>query len=257
VIGARTAQRNLIFSILAEHIGFFVWTVRSVLVLFMPANRDGFSVGDKFLLTTTPAALGSLVRLPYTFAVAEFGGRDRTVVSVTLPLIITALALFVLRSGVSLTTLLIVTGLAGVGGGNFASSTANIDNFYPQRLKGRALGLKAGGGNIGVATVQILAALIIASAGAATDPPILALYLHSARAPPRRHGLAADGQPHRGEQRRLRAARGRPRPAHPDHLRALHRTSRARSTPRGSARSWDRSSARSAGRWPTGCEARG
>lgn len=176
-VGARTARRNLIFSILAEHIGFSVWTIWSVLVLFMPAGQYGFSVSDKFLLTTTPAALGSLVRLPYTFAVAKFGGRNWTVVSATLLLVPSVLALLVLRPGVSLTTLLIVTGLAGVGGGNFASSMANINNFYPQRLKGRALGLNAGGGNIGVATVQIVAALIIAFAGASTDPRVL-LYIY-------------------------------------------------------------------------------
>ena len=34
--------------------------------------------------------------------------------------------------------------LAGVGGGNFASSMANINAFYPDRLKGWALGVNAG-----------------------------------------------------------------------------------------------------------------
>ncbi|WP_052433465.1 nitrate/nitrite transporter [Streptacidiphilus carbonis] len=176
-VGARTARRNLVFSILSEHIGFSVWTIWSVLVLFMPAKQYGFSVSDKFLLTTTPAALGSLVRLPYTFAIAKFGGRNWTVVSATLLLIPSVLALIVLKPGVSLDTLLVVTGLAGVGGGNFASSMANINNFYPQRLKGRALGLNAGGGNIGVATVQIVGAVIIALFGAATDPRML-LYIY-------------------------------------------------------------------------------
>ena len=46
--------------------------------------------------------------------------------------------------------------VAGVGGGNFASSMANINAFYPQRLKGWALGLNAGGGNIGVPAVQLV-----------------------------------------------------------------------------------------------------
>jgi NNP family nitrate/nitrite transporter-like MFS transporter len=178
VVGARTARRNLIFSILSEHIGFSVWTIWSVLVLFMPEKSYGFSVSDKFLLTTTPAALGSLVRLPYTFAIAKFGGRNWTVISAGLLLIPSVLALIVLKPGVSLGTLLIVTALAGVGGGNFASSMANINNFYPQRLKGRALGLNAGGGNIGVATVQIVGAVIIAVSGAATDPRVLlSLYI--------------------------------------------------------------------------------
>jgi NNP family nitrate/nitrite transporter-like MFS transporter len=33
---------------------------------------------------------------------------------------------------------------------------ANINSFYPQRLKGWALGLNGGGGNIGVAVVQLV-----------------------------------------------------------------------------------------------------
>ena len=54
---------------------------------------------------------------------------------------------------------------------------ANINNFYPQRLKGRALGLNAGGGNIGVAAVQVVGALVIAFAGTTVDPRVM-LYLY-------------------------------------------------------------------------------
>ena len=41
---------------------------------------------------------------------------------------------------------------AGLGGGNFASSMANITFFYPEQEKGWALGLNAAGGNLGVAS---------------------------------------------------------------------------------------------------------
>jgi NNP family nitrate/nitrite transporter-like MFS transporter len=145
--GKRIARRNLIFSIFAEHIGFSVWTMWSTLVLFMTPEY-GFSAdpkhaaAQKFLLTTLPAALGAGLRLPYTFAVAKFGGP-----------------------GVSFGTLLTVAALAGVGGGNFASSMANINSFYPQRLKGAALGLNAGGGNLGVAVVQIIGLIVLTTAG--------------------------------------------------------------------------------------------
>ena len=70
--------------------------------------------------------------------------------------------------------------LAGVGGGNFASSMANINAFYPDRLKGWALGLNAGGGNLGVAVVQLVGLLVLATAG--VDPPAaIARRLHPAR----------------------------------------------------------------------------
>ncbi|TAL22461.1 MAG: NarK/NasA family nitrate transporter, partial [Frankiales bacterium] len=173
----RTAKRNLVFSILSEHIGFSVWVIWSVMVLFMPEPVWGFSVTDKFLLTTTPALLGAFVRLPYTFAVAKFGGRNWTVVSAVLLLVPALLAVLLLEPGVSFGTLLVVTAVAGVGGGNFASSMANINNFYPQRLKGRALGLNAGGGNLGVAAVQVVGALLLLASGPGTDPRVM-LYLY-------------------------------------------------------------------------------
>jgi NNP family nitrate/nitrite transporter-like MFS transporter len=64
--------------------------------------------------------------------------------------------------------MLAVAALAGVGGGNFASSMTNISWFFPEREKGWALGLNAAGGNIGVAVVQapfVVSAVITAGAG--------------------------------------------------------------------------------------------
>jgi NNP family nitrate/nitrite transporter-like MFS transporter len=162
--GAKVARRNLIFSIFSEHIGFSVWTVWSVLVLFMgPAY--GVDPAGKFLLTAVPALVGSTLRLPYTFAVAMFGGRNWTIFSASMLLVPCVLVAIFLEPGVSYTTLIILAAVAGVGGGNFASSMANINAFYPQRLKGWALGINAGGGNLGVAVVQIVGLLILATAG--------------------------------------------------------------------------------------------
>lgn len=174
--GDRVAKRNLLFSILSEHIGFSVWTMWSVLVLFLgPAY--GFAPEDKFLLTIVPALVGSVLRLPYTFAVAKFGGRNWTVFSALLLLVPMLLALAVLEPGVSLGTLLLVAAVAGVGGGNFASSMANINAFYPERLKGRALGLNAGGGNIGVPVVQLVGLLVLGTVGAAHPRVLVGIYI--------------------------------------------------------------------------------
>ena len=57
--------------------------------------------------------------------------------------------------------MLLVAATAGLGGGNFASSMANISFFFPDRMKGWALGLNAAGGNIGVSTVQLLAPILM------------------------------------------------------------------------------------------------
>ena len=47
------------------------------------------------------------------------------------------------RSNVAVFIFLGLALLCGFGGGNFASSMANINAFYPQRLKGWALGINA------------------------------------------------------------------------------------------------------------------
>ena len=74
--GEKVARRNLFFSIFSEHIGFSVWTMWSVLVLFLgPAY--GIDPAGKFLLTALPALIGSVLRIPYTFAVAIVGISSR------------------------------------------------------------------------------------------------------------------------------------------------------------------------------------
>jgi NNP family nitrate/nitrite transporter-like MFS transporter len=174
--GKKVARRNLLFSVFSEHIGFSVWTMWSSLVLFL-GPKYGFTPADKFLLTSTPALVGSLVRVPYTFAVAKFGGRNWTVISALLLLIPLVVTLLVLEPGVSLGTLMLTGALAGFGGGNFASSMTNINAFYPDRLKGRALGLNAGGGNIGVAAVQLVALAVLATAGKGHPKTLVAIYI--------------------------------------------------------------------------------
>jgi NNP family nitrate/nitrite transporter-like MFS transporter len=178
--GAKVARRNLIFSIFAEHLGFSIWTMWSVMVLFLgPAYH--IDPAGKFLLTAVPALVGSALRLPYTFAVATFGGRNWTIISAGLLLLPAIPTAILVKPGVSYTTLMILAAITGVGGGNFASSMANINAYYPQRLKGWALGLNAGGGNIGVAAVQLvgLAVLATAAGGAAKADPRLvpAIYI--------------------------------------------------------------------------------
>ena len=174
--GRTIAQRNLVFSVLSEHIGFSVWTLWSVLVLFM-GPEYGIDAAGKFFLVSVPTLVGAVLRLPYTFAVARFGGRNWTIVSAALLLVPTVAAAIVMHPGTSYTTFMLVACLAGVGGGNFASSMTNINAFFPERYKGWALGLNAGGGNIGVPVIQLVALLIIATAGAAYPRLILVLYI--------------------------------------------------------------------------------
>jgi NNP family nitrate/nitrite transporter-like MFS transporter len=162
--GEKIAKRNLLFSVLSEHIGFSIWTLWSVLVLFM-GPEYGLTPADKFLLTSMVTLVGAVVRVPYTFAVALFGGRNWTIISASLLLIPSIAAFAVMKPGTSFSTFLVVGLLAGVGGGNFASSMTNINAFFPLRKKGWALGLNAGGGNIGVPVIQLAALAVIGASG--------------------------------------------------------------------------------------------
>ncbi|NUP21037.1 MAG: NarK/NasA family nitrate transporter [Streptomyces sp.] len=162
--GEKVARRNLFFSVLSEHIGFSIWTLWSVMVLFM-GPEYGLTPADKFTIVSMATLVGAIVRVPYTFAVAIFGGRMWTVVSASLLLVPTVAAFSVMEPGTSFSTFLLCAMLAGVGGGNFASSMTNINAFFPLRKKGWALGLNAGGGNIGVPVVQLVGLAVIGASG--------------------------------------------------------------------------------------------
>ncbi|KXT56602.1 major facilitator transporter [Gordonia sp. QH-12] len=176
--GSAIARRNLIWSVVAEHVGFSVWTLWSVMVLFMPSDVYGISAGDKFLIGAVATLTGSLLRFPYTLATSRFGGRNWTVFSaVVLTVPVMATIVLLANPGQPLWVYLLCAALAGFGGGNFASSMTNINAFYPQRLKGWALGLNAGGGNLGVPAVQLVGLLVIAWTGVGEPYWVCAVYL--------------------------------------------------------------------------------
>lgn len=179
--GKPIARRNLIFSIFAEHVGFSVWMLWSIVVVHMTAAGGpghlahpaasgwALTASQALCLVAVPSGVGACLRLPYTFAVPLFGGRNWTTISAALLLIpCLLLAWAVSHPGLPFGALVAIAATAGFGGGNFASSMANISFFYPEKDKGWALGLNAAGGNIGVAVVQkIIPPIVIAGGGMA------------------------------------------------------------------------------------------
>lgn len=160
--GRHIARRNLVWSIVAENLGFSVWLIWSVTATKLPRVGFHYSTEQLFDLVALPGLIGSLMRFPYSFAVPRFGGRNWTIVSVLLLFIPTlSLAYLVSRPETPYWAMALAAATAGLGGGNFASSMANISFFYPDREKGFALGLNAAGGNIGVSTVQLLVPIVI------------------------------------------------------------------------------------------------
>ncbi|WP_285135525.1 MFS transporter [Microbacterium sp. lyk4-40-TSB-66] len=167
--GKAIASRNLRWSIFAEFLGFVVWQLWSVVVVSLPAAGFQLSTGEIFWLISMPSLVGATLRIPYTFMVPRFGGRNWTIVSAGLLLIPTiGLGIAVSNPQTPFGVLLLFAALAGFGGGNFASSMANITFFYPAAQKGWALGLNAAGGNLGASVAQFVVPIVITIGAAAT-----------------------------------------------------------------------------------------
>jgi MFS transporter, NNP family, nitrate/nitrite transporter len=172
--GRAIARRNLRWSIFAEFLGFVVWQLWSVVVVALPNAGFQLGTGEIFWLISIPSLVGATLRIPYSFLVPKFGGRNWTIISAALLLIPSImLAVCVSNPETPFGVLLLAAALAGFGGGNFASSMSNITFFYPQREKGWALGLNAEGGNLGASVAQFIVPIVITiGAGAALNLPL-------------------------------------------------------------------------------------
>ncbi|MEB3050959.1 nitrate/nitrite transporter [Mycolicibacter sp. MYC123] len=172
------ARRNLFWSTVAEHVGFSIWAIWSVMVLFMPQDVYGFTSGDKFLLAATATLAGGCLRIPYSLATAAFGGRNWTIFSALVLLIPTVgITVLLAHPGLPLWPYLVCAALTGLGGGNFAASMTNVNAFYPHRLKGWALAVNAGGGNLGVPLIQLVGLAVLATVGNRQPHWVCAIYL--------------------------------------------------------------------------------
>src|SRR6266540_2839449 len=162
--GRRVARRNLIFSIFAEHLGFSVWVLWSVLVVVLGTHPNDFPFLNP-KVTANADKIFWLVALP-------------NLISALLLMIPIALATYcVTHPGTPYWFFLLTAATAGFGGGNFASSMTNIAFFYPERLKGTALGLNAAGGNIGLSSMQFVVPLLIFYNAAMVAAPLFWLPL--------------------------------------------------------------------------------
>jgi MFS transporter, NNP family, nitrate/nitrite transporter len=160
--GEAIAKRNLWISIFALLLAFAVWMVWSAVVVNLPRAGFTYSADQLFWLTALPGLSGATLRIFYSFMVPIFGGRRWTAIS-TASLLLPALGigLAVQDPETPYALFLLLALLCGFGGGNFASSMANISFFFPRAQKGRALGLNAGLGNLGVSAVQLVVPLVI------------------------------------------------------------------------------------------------
>ncbi|WP_028989413.1 NarK family nitrate/nitrite MFS transporter [Thermithiobacillus tepidarius DSM 3134] len=160
--GKAIARRNLWISIPALFLAFAVWMVWSMVVVNLPNVGFKYDNNQLFWLAALPGLSGATLRIFYSFMVPIFGGRKWTTLS-TASLLIPALGIgfAVQNPDTPYSTMVLLAILSGFGGGNFASSMANISFFFPKAEKGTALGLNAGLGNLGVSAMQFLVPLVI------------------------------------------------------------------------------------------------
>ena len=160
--GRAIARRNLWISVPCLLLSFAVWMVWSVVVAKLPSVGFNFTTEQLFWLASLPGLSGATLRIFYSFMPAMFGGRMWTTLT-TWSLLIPALGMgyAVQNPDTPYWIFLALALTCGLGGGNFASSMANISFFFPKAEKGNALAINAGLGNLGVSVVQFVVPLAI------------------------------------------------------------------------------------------------
>ena len=160
--GRAIARRNLWISTYCLALAFAVWQLWSIVVAWLPAAGFKFTSNQLFWLAAAPGISGATLRIFYSFLVPVFGGRLWTALS-TGTLLIPAFGLgyAVQNPQTPYLIFLALALLCGFGGGNFASSVANISFFFPKSEKGRALAINSGIGNLGVSVMQLAVPIVV------------------------------------------------------------------------------------------------
>lgn len=172
--GKSIANRNLWISIPSLLAGFAVWLYWGIITVQMLNLGFPFAKPELFTLMAIAGLTGATLRIPSSFFIRPFGGRNViffTTALLMVPAIGTGIALQ--DKSTPLWVFQMLALLSGLGGGNFASSMSNINFFFPKKQQGLALGLNAGLGNFGVTSMQIIVPLFMTFAIFGGEPMIL------------------------------------------------------------------------------------
>lgn len=150
--GARA--RVLWLSTIAFTLLFNVWMMLGVLGI--PIRKEmGLSDSQLEWLIAVAILSGSVLRLNFGIWADVYGGRR----IMSLLLLGAAIPTYLFSRAATYQQLLLCTALFGLAGNSFAVGIAWNSVWYPQRLKGRALGV-FGAGNVGAAGTKLLVALV-------------------------------------------------------------------------------------------------
>ena len=159
------AWRVLVGSTWAFTVCFMVWMMFAIIK--MPIQKQfGFSDNQMWWMTALPVLSGSLIRVPLGNWTDKYGGR----IVMTVLLIISVPTTWFIAYATQYWQFLVIGLLMGLAGGSFSVGTPYVSRWFPERLKGTAMGV-FGAGNTGSAVNKFFAPWLIGSAA-----PFIALH---------------------------------------------------------------------------------
>ena len=160
-------RRVLWLSTVAFTLLFNVWLMMGVLGISI---RKDLGLSDSQLEWLIASAIlsGALLRLNFGIWADAYGGRR----VMGLLLLGSAIPTYLFGQATSYTQLLICAILFGIAGNSFSAGVAWNSAWFPQNLKGRALGI-FGSGNVGAAGTKLL---IVFAPGVLTAVPVAGYF---------------------------------------------------------------------------------
>ncbi len=135
---------------------FITWFLPSAIIPQLNAIGYEFTKSQLYWMASMPGLAAGLLRLLW-MVVPPILGTRKMVTLTTLLLIFPLLGwgVRVIEPTAPYWELMVLSFLAGIGGGAFSGFMPSTSYFFPKRLQGLALGLQGGLGNFGVSIVQL------------------------------------------------------------------------------------------------------
>ncbi|MNK35378.1 Nitrate/nitrite transporter NarK [compost metagenome] len=160
--GSKIAWRTLIITTITLILSFASWFMMSVIAVKLPGLGFSFSKDQLFWLTAIPGLAAGLLRIIHTFLLPIFGTRHIVSFATAIKLIpVIGIGFAIMNVNTPFWVFAVLAFTTGFGGGDFSSYMPSTSLFFPQRLKGTALGIQAGIGNFGVSLAQFVTPLVI------------------------------------------------------------------------------------------------
>ncbi len=151
---------TLLTSLLYFDFCFAVWVLNGAMAPFISAEL-GLSASETGLAISVPVLVGALLRLPIGVIAQHYGRKNAALGSMVIIVIGLAIGTFAVDT---LTGVLVMGGVLGVGGASFGVALSLGAGSYPTRYKGLAMGI-AGAGNSGAVLAVLFAPPLAAAYG--------------------------------------------------------------------------------------------